>query len=239
LVQVAPARLGWLALSTLTSYGLGDALFFTSARSLGVPAAMAIASTYPLWAVVTGMAFLGEPAPLGRIAGVVVVVLGTVAVIITGAPPAAGRADQQRRAHFIRGVALAVATSWLWALNSVGVRFGGASLPALVTSTLRLGMALALCPLIGLVTREAQAPLFVPWQRLRPVLWAFALEAIGGTLFFVYGLSRSSLALGATLSSLAPVLSLPVAWATRAEPLSAAKALAVATVSAGVVLLLV
>ena len=46
------ASLGWLGLSTLCSYALADNLFFAAARRLGVSSALAIASTYPLWAAV-------------------------------------------------------------------------------------------------------------------------------------------------------------------------------------------
>ena len=49
LALVTPGRAGWLLLSVVGSYVVGDALFLASARSLGVPVSLAIASTYPLW----------------------------------------------------------------------------------------------------------------------------------------------------------------------------------------------
>src|SRR6185436_2182006 len=97
------------------SYGLGDTLFLTSTHRLGVPAALAIASTYPLWAVIAGMVLFGEPAPASRIAGVAVVVVGTIAVILAGVRRTGGYSD--RRA-FAQGVLMASATSCLWAINA-------------------------------------------------------------------------------------------------------------------------
>lgn len=235
LVQVPATQLAYLALATLASYGLGDVLFLASARRLGVPGALAIGSTFPLWAALSGIVLLGEPAGPARLGGVVAVVLGTIVVIVSGARhPTAARGPA-----FAAGVLLALATSALWALNSVCVRVGAAGVAPLVSSAWRLVFGLAICPAVGWLAR-GRSPWqpYVPWPRLRPALWAFLLESAGGTFLFVYGTSRSPLALGAPLTSLAPVLSLPVAWATRAEPPSPAKAAGVALVTMGIALLL-
>src|SRR4051812_25537796 len=45
---LSPTAIAWFALSIFASYGLGDVLFMWSTRSLGVPAALAIGSTFPL-----------------------------------------------------------------------------------------------------------------------------------------------------------------------------------------------
>src|SRR5262245_58637632 len=47
-------HVGWLFVSTLCSYGFADSLFFSAARRIGVSSALAIASTYPLWAALKG-----------------------------------------------------------------------------------------------------------------------------------------------------------------------------------------
>jgi len=247
LVDVPATSFAVLVVSTLASYGIGDALFLTSTQRLGVPAALAIGSTYPLWAVLAGTLFLGEPAGATRILGVVTVVIGTVMVILTGAR-AVGKATsgaERVGRPFTHAVVPAIGTSWFWAINGIGVRHAGAALPPLVVGTIRLGTALVLCVALGWVFRP-RAPNrvvpwtpFVPWAGLRPVLWVFALESAGGTLLFVHGVSRSPIALGVTLTSLAPVLSLPLAWASGHERPSLAKGLGVAIVTAGVILLLV
>ena len=57
-------------------------------------------------------------------------------------------------------------------------------------------------------------------------------------MFFLYGLSHSSLVLGVTLSSLAPVLSVPIAIALRVERFSIKRTLAIIVVAVGLALLL-
>ena len=79
--------------------------------------------------------------------------------------------------------------------------------------------------------------LLLPRQEFRRWAWLFACEAFGGSLFFLYGLSRSPLVIGTTLSSLAPVLSMPVACALGWERFSGKRALGVLFVILGVWLL--
>ncbi len=74
--QVTTARAGWLLLSVVGSYVVGDALFLSGATLLGVPVALAIASTYPLWSALAGWLFLGQSVGPPGLAGVVLVVAG-------------------------------------------------------------------------------------------------------------------------------------------------------------------
>jgi drug/metabolite transporter (DMT)-like permease len=81
LAQVTAGRAGWLLISVVGSYVVGDALFLASAQLLGVPAALAIASTYPLWSAFAGWAFLGQSVGPAGLLGVVLVVAGVVTVV--------------------------------------------------------------------------------------------------------------------------------------------------------------
>lgn len=53
-----------------------------------------------------------------------------------------------------------------------------------------------------------------------PVSWAFVAEAYFGSLSYMIGLRDASLVVASTLSSLAPVVSVPVALALRLEVFS-------------------
>ena len=116
LALVGPGRAGWLVLSVVGSYVLGDALFLASARLLGVPVALAVSSIYPIWSALAGALFLGQRVSPAGYAGVVLVVAGVVAVVVgdgrvgirrdVGLQAAAGdqrereeRGDAQRGAH--------------------------------------------------------------------------------------------------------------------------------------------
>ena len=62
-------RAAWLGLSVLCAYGFADNVFFAAARRVGVTTALAIASSYPLWAALAGTLWRGERFGLVRAAG--------------------------------------------------------------------------------------------------------------------------------------------------------------------------
>lgn len=225
----------WLLVSMIASYGLGDVAFLWSTRSLGLPGALALASSYPFWSAAAGVAVQGEAlAPL-QIAGVICTVTGTMIVVLVGY-----RHRQRHAGHWLDrfevGVGLGFLTSLFWALNTFAVARGGQGLSAHVASAVRMAIALGLCPLIGFFIAK-QWKGGIAWKSLKPVGWVFVLEAYGGSFFFMYGLSHAPLAVASALSSLAPVISVPAAWAGRHEPVSWIKALGVCLAVMGAVLL--
>jgi drug/metabolite transporter (DMT)-like permease len=80
-------------------------------------------------------------------------------------------------------------------------------------------------------------PILLPASALRRAGWIFVLEAYGGSMVFMYGLANSPLVLGSALTSLAPVISVPVALALGLEKPSFLRTFGVATVVAGLWLL--
>lgn len=238
---VTPGRAGWLLLSVVGSYVVGDALFLASARLLGVPVALAIASTYPLWSAFAGWAFLGQRVAPAGLAGVALVVAGVVTVVRrrgdpdTGGEP--GAAAALPGSGHGAGVALAFATSLFWALNTFAIARGGAGLPVAAVNTFRMGFAAALIPLGRLLLRGRRTPLLVPAREMRRAWPWFILESVGGTALFVVGLTHSPLAVAAALTSLAPVLSVPFAVVIGRERLGARVVAGIAVVTAGIVLL--
>lgn len=233
--QLASGNLGWLLLSMVASYGLGDMAFFLSTRALGLPGALAIASSYPLWSAIGGYLFQGEVlAPL-KVLGIGLTVSGTMLVVLVGyRHRRRGRPSGLER--FEVGLSLALLTSFFWALNSFAIARGGAGLSPHVVNSVRMGIALGLCPLIGWVVHRRWAG-GVPWQRLKPWSWVFLLEAYGGSFFFVYGFAHAPVGIAAALSSLSPVIAVPTAWVGRHEPVSLWKGFGVCIAVAGAVLL--
>lgn len=239
---------GWFTLSMVSSYALGDLLFLMSTHSLGVPAALAIASSYPLWSALVAWVVRGEALGLSKMFGLFLVVGGTALVILTGyrnsrIERAAGGTVSWSKSY-PAGVIFAVCTSLLWATNTFSVSQGGQDLIAPVSNVVRMIVALVLCPLIGLPiaarmrkSPSEKTPIMLPWKSLKPAFWVFVLEGFGGSYLFLYGLTHSPLAIGAALSSLAPVISVPIAWMMKTESFSFGKTLGVVLTVAGVWLL--
>lgn len=243
LALVTPGRAGWLLLSVVGSYVVGDALFLASARSLGVPVSLAIASTYPLWSAFAGWAFLGQSVGAAGLVGVGLVVAGVVTVIgrgrerEEGSVPPEGASGGRTARPGLGGVLLALATSFFWALNTFAVTKGGADLPVAAVNVFRMGFAATLLPLGALLMRRRPSSLVVPAREMRKVWPVFLLESVGGTALFVVGLTHTPLAVAAALTSLAPALSVPFALVIGRERLGARTLAGIFVVTAGIVLL--
>ena len=223
----------WLCLSILASYGLGDAFFFKAGRILGFPAAQAISAVYPVWAVLFGYLFLGQSMGLWAILGLAMTLGATIWVILI-----ARHSHQQLpdSPSLVMGVVAALVTSVAWAVNGVAAGRGGAVLPSFAGNVIRVGFALGL---IAVILKSQGQKLCLPWSTYRKWWPVFCIEAFGGSALFLYGLGNTSVAVGTTLSSLAPVLAIPWAVAAGWEKFSFQKSLAVLLVVCGVTLLVV
>lgn len=233
LTVASPGQVGWLSLSVLASYALGDVFFMISARSIGVPSALAIASTYPLFSALAASLFQGQHLSLSAWWGLVVIVLGTALVILSARETTSTPHPAKKV-----GILLAFLTALAWSLNTYCVARGTGGLETAASNTYRMLAVLCFCPMMGWFFRN-QAGLFC-WPAtadFRKYSWAFLVEACLGASFFTYGLAHAPLGIAAALTSLAPVLSVPVALVLRTERFSLLKTLGVGIVVAGLFLL--
>lgn len=223
----------WLMLSVFSSYGTGDVLFLFSSQSLGVPGALAIASSYPIWSAMAGAAFLGQPLSLSGVLALLTIVAGVVLVILSDMRKFGKSSD--RKVRFL-GVAAAVVTSLFWSLNTYANAKVRPEVASEVANLVRMSTAVVICPLfIGLTRRRGQRFFSVDRSDWKKFGWIFCFEGAFGSLFFVYGLTHSSLAVASVLSSLSPAMAVPVAIAMQREKLSLAKSAGVLMAVAGVI----
>lgn len=239
--QVSFTSAGWLAISVLCSHAFGDVLFLWSTHYIGIPGALAISATYPLGSALAAWLFSGEVLTLQKITGLFLVVSGTVLVIIIGAGQLKNFSKSThctvtRRGYFF-GVFLAVCTAILWALNSFSISVGAQGLPLEIVNILRMSFSVCLCPLTATLILRNKFKL-IPFSKVRPILWIFALEGFGGSLMYAYSLMHSPLAIASALSSLAPVFAIPLALITKQEPFSVSKISSILIVVLGIWLLL-
>jgi drug/metabolite transporter (DMT)-like permease len=96
-----------------------------------------------------------------------------------------------------------------WATNSFAISRAGTELLVPVGNTIRMILAILLTTCFGKILAP-QTSLFLPSKVVGRNFWIFFLEAFGGSCFYLYGLSHSPLALGSTLSALAPMISIPI-----------------------------
>lgn len=232
LAALSPKSWLWFTISIFGSFALGDTLFLLSTRSLGVPAALAIASTYPIWSALAGWIFLGNPFRPAMAIGVALIVAGTIWVILSGKRAAHLAGHAQHSSYWV-GVALAFATSLCWSLNAFGIAVAGVGVSPIVGNIARTLMAVIFCPLVGVLLFRKSFRL-IPARHLGIKVWIFALEACLGSLLFLYGITHAPLATAAALSSLAPVIAVCLAWGQRKGAISFASSAAVFIVVIGI-----
>ena len=232
--SVREGQCGWLALSMFASYGIGDACFLWSSRSLGVPAALALASSFPIWTVLAGYLLNGDSLSIRQGLGLLITLLGVVLVILSGPKEAVARSGVKRP---LLGVFLGVFASLAWATNAYAVSRGSVDLIPAVGNTVRMIIGIFICACLNAVFLP-KTPLLLPRSEVTRFFGVFVFEAFGGSYLYFYGLAHSSLALGAILSSLAPVISVPVTLVLGIEKFSLIKTLGVISVVIGVWFLL-
>jgi drug/metabolite transporter (DMT)-like permease len=120
----------------------------------------------------------------------------------------------------------------LWAANGVSVK-RATGLDVYQANAVRYGIAFVVLAPQAFSSRGPMEPL----STFVPILPAILADAVFGSFCFVYGFTHSDLAVAATLTSLAPLISLPIAIALGEETWSLARVLAVGTIVSGVVLL--
>ncbi|HEX4338359.1 MAG TPA: DMT family transporter [Polyangiaceae bacterium] len=220
----------WLLASIVCSYAVADSLFLAACRRVGITTGLSIASTYPLWAAIWGTVVDGEAFGTERAAGTLLAVGGVIWLVRLGT-----RGESARERDGV-GLGLAVLVSVLWALNSIGVKRGATGIGLFDVNVFRFSAALLiLAPQLRLPSERgrARAPTG-GWVTLVPALLA---DCTLGSLAYVYGLSHTDLAVGATLSSLAPLISVPFAVAAGEERFDVRRLAAIVTTVLGVALL--
>lgn len=233
-LAIRPFHIGWFTIGMLASYGLGDSLFIWSSRSLGVPGALAIASCYPLWTVLAGHLFGNQEISSQQLLGLLITLAGLVLVVLN----IPGKVKGSTGPHLSPiGIILALVTSFAWAANSYAVSIAGTDINPWAGNTVRMTLSLLFCGVVGRIF-ASHSPLFIPVPQIRKFWWVFVIEAFGGSACYFYGMSHSPLAVGSTLSSLSPVLAVPVALILKLEKFSAARTFGVSLVVLGLWLLI-
>jgi DME family drug/metabolite transporter len=226
----------YLVGSIVCSYALGDRVFFAAAQRIGVSTALAIATIYPLWAALYGSVFRGEPFGVQRALGVLACLVGVSALLALTRAGGAESSTKHAAAHL--GVALALLTSLFWAGNAVLLKLGTEGPGIVQANAVRFTAGVVLLAL-QLPRRGAPGP--VPTAGYAAIARRLALPLLVdtglGSICFVYGIAHTDLALGATLSSLSPLVALPFAMALGSERITAGRALAVCLTLSGVMLL--
>jgi DME family drug/metabolite transporter len=244
LSRVDAAHTLLLAGSIVCSYAIGDSVFYAAATRAGISVALAIATIYPLWAALYGALFRGESFGVLRALGLLACVVGIASLLVQ-----THRSRLPGQQNALLGIALALLTSLFWAGNTVFLKLGAQGLSLYQANAVRFSfgalLLIAQLPFQRRTPRAERPPGAVEvreervgmWQLARR-LWLPLLADTGlGSVAFAYGITHTDLALGATLSSLSPLVALPIAAVLGTERVTLGKVIAVSITVGGVVLL--
>lgn len=100
-------------ISGLIGLGLGDTLYLTSLKMIGVARAVPITCTYPLFSLLWATLLGGENITLQIATGVIIIVLG---IWLLGQDRQRNRGETPRKI-LVNGIALAVVTAIIWSIS--------------------------------------------------------------------------------------------------------------------------
>ncbi len=205
-LQAGTSRLGWLSLSGLIGFALGDAVLFEAFLLIGPRLAMLLMTLSPIFSALLAWMFLGQDMSLPKVAAMAVT-LGGIAWVVWG------DGDHQAHPHLWRGVLLGIGGALGQSVGLVFSKFGLAGdFPPVSANLIRVTAGVvALLVSFGVTgrlrgslgsLRDGRATAFIGLGAITgPVL---------GVVLSLIAIAKAPMGVAATLMSLSPVILLPV-----------------------------
>ncbi len=205
-------RWGWLGLSGVVGLALGDAFLFQAFVWIGPRLTMLMLSLAPILATVLAWLFLGERLTPLQVVAILLTIGGTIWVVQDQNRRPAGT----RNAHFKAGILFGLGAAAGQALGLIFAKQGlRGAFPALSGTLIR--MLAASLALWGWTMARGQAGENLRRLRARPraLLYLSAGSFTGpflGVTLSLYAVQHTPVGIASTLTSLPPVLLLPVGY---------------------------
>lgn len=184
---------------------LGDTLYLSGIKEIGVSRTMALTGTFPLTTLLWESLLLGEPLTMPLVSGSSLVVVGVV--LLSGL----GKRASEQEGRLRYGAFLALAASVLWGLSSTLLKPATAHLDPVHANAVRM-------PLIALMVYGFR---ILPSSRetLKDIsLKSFAIVGLTGGLgmglgayLFVYAIAEVGVGKVVTLTSISPLFGMAMA----------------------------
>jgi drug/metabolite transporter (DMT)-like permease len=200
------AQAVWLlAISVVLAVGVGDTVFFESAKWLGLVRAMTVSMIYPLFAALLAAVLLGEAPTVQVSVGGLLTLAGLILTV------RAKGGDVPAHARFRLGLVAAIFAARAWAVSVILLKPALEEVDAVRSQAIRLPLAAAMLwatPWAWSVRRPLRA-------QGRAGLWRLgALGALSAasSILFVAGVRYTGVAVATVLSSTAPIFALPLGF---------------------------
>jgi drug/metabolite transporter (DMT)-like permease len=198
----------WVALtlwaSILIGYAGGDTVFFLGMQHLGVTRAHTLSMVHPLMSTGAGIVLFGESITVLRAAGILLVV-GGIALIVTGQSEGGSEASRSRR----HGVRLVLAAAVAWTVGSVMLKPPLQVVSPVTATAIRsplVGAALWLTPW----ARGTWQAVRLTRGREAVLLAAVCLFSALSPILYTFGIKHAGVAIGSVLSTTSPLFTIPL-----------------------------
>jgi drug/metabolite transporter (DMT)-like permease len=235
-----PYRFGWLALSGIIGYVVGDGFLFQAFVMIGPRLGMLLMALAPVFSAVFGYIFYGEQLSTFEFGGMLLALTGIALVVSDRKPTAPSDAPQETR-HYVLGVLCGIGAAMGQASGLVASRAGlEGGFPALSGNMIRLVTAAGVIWLITIVRgqmRQGFVQLREHPEALRSVAGGAVVGPFIGVWLSLIAVQLTELGIAATLMGLTPIFLLPISRILFKEKISARAIAGTVTAVSGVALL--
>jgi drug/metabolite transporter (DMT)-like permease len=216
----------WLVivLSSLIGIFLGDTLLFLGLKRMGPRRNSVIFALNAPITIFLGWMFLDEKLPLSVLFGTLIITSGVITAVVFGRNKQQQHTLEETQGRLLMGVCITLASAFCQAISLILVRPAMESgIDPIAASAVRVGIA-AVC--LWLMSYIAS---FKPAHKKKekiPMTLKFFIQ-ISASGFFAMGIGMSLLLFGlrggdtgviSTLSSISPVIALPILWIIMKQP---------------------
>lgn len=206
-IHAGGGRLGWLALSGVIGFALGDAVLFEAFLLIGARLSMLLMTLSPAFSALLAWIWLKQDLGPLKLTAMAVTLAGIAWVVW-------GDGDREAHPHLLRGLFLGIGGALG---QSVGLLFSlyGLSGGFSPISANLVRVSAGLLALLAYMAVQRRLGPSLEGLRDRPAAGLIALGAatgpVLGVIFSLVAIARAPMGVAATLMSLAPVFLLPVA----------------------------
>ncbi len=209
-VDAAPQRLLWLSLSGMVGLVLGDLFLFQAFVVIGPRISMLLMSLAPIIAAIQAWIFLGEKLTGGQIFGILLTVGGIAWVILEKQGNGARDPEYGHGLWLGLGGAIGQATGFVLAKNGIYGDFSPVS-----ANLIRMVAALLLLWAITFAQGQAKSTISTFFSSPKGMLATTGASFVGpflGVSLSLFALQRIEVGVASTLTSLPPILLLPISY---------------------------
>jgi drug/metabolite transporter (DMT)-like permease len=190
---------------------IGDALYVTSLKKIGVSRAFPITNSYPVFTMLLGALVLGEKITWIRVVGMAIVLLG---VYFVSRPEEGTEARENgvllSRRVLIEGAIMALITAFLWGSNTVILAIGIRGLNSAVANSVRVPAVVLFSLLAGAQRKQLGSLRHLDRHTLGLLLVAGIVGWGIGGWFYLTAVQMVGVSLAAIISATSPIFGVPL-----------------------------